>query len=132
MGKEILEFVAFGDNWFLLQVHPYQALFQVITVRNRRKRVHIPPLRDNKRNSQSNLLRERIKSGLKERRCGSIPNQMLEVRLPHARIVVIETVLLVPIQKTHLHLFVNFHIIKRANNTGQCCFNTGLLKIYKT
>lgn len=121
MGKEIFEFVALGDNWFLLQVHSYQALFQVITIRNRRKRVHISPLRDNERNSQSNLLRERIKSSLKEWSCGSIPNHTFEVRLSHTCIVVIETILLVPIQKTGIHLFVNFHIIKRANNTGQCC-----------
>ena len=118
MREEISEFVAFGDDWFLLQV-PYQTLFQVITIRNRGKRVHIPSLRDNKRNSQSNLLRERIESGLKDGRSGPAPSQTFEVCLPHARIVVIETVLLVPIQKTDLHLFVNFLIIKRANNTAQ-------------
>lgn len=116
MSEEISEFVAFGDHWFLLQV-PYQALLQVIAVRNRGKRVLIDPLRDNKRYSQSNLLRERIESGLKNGRSGSGANQMFEVRLPHARIVVIETVLLVPIQKGDIHLFVNFHIIKRAKNT---------------
>lgn len=58
---------------------------------------------------------------------------MFEVRLPHARIVVIEAVLLVPIQKADIHLFVNFHIIKRANNSQKPKrASVVLLKIYKS
>ena len=107
MGEEIPQFVAFGDNWFLLQV-PYQTFLHVTTILNGGKRVLIHPLRDNKRDGQSILLREWIESGLKDGSSRSTASQIFEVRLPHARIVVIEAVLLIPIQKSDVHLFVNF------------------------